>query len=113
MSAAPVFPNDENGNVLRRLYESGDDLSKHRVIDFSFAFPERKQAIAFSEIVEEKDLEVCISYYEERSMWQAIVKRFMVPTHRAISETEANLAAKAKSVGGEADGWGCMQIDRK
>lgn len=105
------FPDDENGDVLRGMLDGGDDLSQPRIIDFCFAFPERKQALAFAEIVDDRDLEVCISYYEEREMWQVIVKRYMLPTHEDITELESALSTHAQSVGGEPDGWGCMQVD--
>src|SRR5271163_642966 len=85
---APAFPDDENGEVLRRMFEHGDDLSKPRIVDFCFAFPSRVQAIEFAAIVKERDLEVCISYYEERDGWQAIVKRYMVPMHEDITRLE-------------------------
>lgn len=111
--SAPQFPDDENGDVLRRMYDGGDDLSQSRMMDFCFAFPERRQALAFAGIVDDRDLEVCISYCEKREMWQAIVKRHMIPRHRDITEVEMRLAARAMSVGGEPDGWGCMQVDRK
>ncbi len=111
--SAPPFPDDENGDVLRRMYDGGDDLSRPRIIDFCFIFPERHRALAFAGIVDDRDLEICISYYEEREMWQAIVKRHMIPTHGDITALELRLAAHAESVGGEPDGWGCMQVDRK
>jgi hypothetical protein len=108
--SAPKFPDDENGGVLRRMYDGGDDLSQPRIVDFCFAFSQRRQALAFAEIIDDRDLEVCISYYEEREMWQAIVKRHMIPTHREITHVESVMSAHAESVGGEPDGWGCMQV---
>jgi hypothetical protein len=92
------------------MFDSGDDLSKPRKMDFCFIFPERRQALAFAELVSERNLEVCISYYEEREMWQTVVHRHMIPTHREISELESMLAARAKSAGGEPDGWGCIAV---
>jgi len=109
MSASSEIPNDENGVVPRRMRDGGDSLTQPRIVDFCFAFPERRQAIAFAEIVDERELEVCISYYKERDMWQAIVKRYMVPDH-SDTATEFALTREAESVGGEADGWGCMRI---
>jgi hypothetical protein len=108
---APAFPDDENGDVLRRMFASGDNLSKPRIIDFCFAFAERSEALTFAELVDEQDLEVCISFYNERGCWQAIVKRHMVPEHGDIAALERLLTHRATSVGGEADGWGCMQVD--
>jgi hypothetical protein len=110
MDAPPQFPNDENGAVLRRMFNDGDDLSASRMMDFCFIFPERKQALAFAELVDERELKVCISYYEEREMWQAIVNRHMIPTHSEITAFESDLAIRAERVGGEPDGWGCMIV---
>jgi hypothetical protein len=107
----PHFPNDDNGKVLTRMHEGGDDLAKPRVIDFNFIFPERRQALAFAELVDDRDLEVCISYYEGQEMWQAVVKRRMVPTHQGITELEAMLVEHAESAGGEADGWRCFHVN--
>src|SRR5262245_30815365 len=100
----PKFPDDENGDVLRQMFEQGDDLSQPRIIDFCFAFSERSQALAFAAAVDERDLEVCISFYEERDGWQAIVKRYMIPTHADITALELSLTRRAVAAGGEADG---------
>lgn len=105
-----AIPDDENGAVLRRMREGGDALTKPRMIDYCFAFPEREQSIDFARVITEKDLEVCLSYHEEREMWQAIVKKFMAPEHRLITALEADLSRRAAACGGEADGWGCMRI---
>ena len=113
MNKPPQFPNDLNGEVLRRMYAAGDDLTRARMIDFCFVFPKRQQALAFIDIVDDQDTEVCISFYKEREMWEAIVKHHMLPDHRSITAMEAALSLKAESVGGRADGWGCMQVDRK
>jgi hypothetical protein len=113
MSAAPHLPHDENGDILRRMYEQGDNLKQPRIIDFCFAFPERRQAIAFADMLDARNLEVCISYYDQREMWQAIVKKYMLPTHDDITSLESGLTVQAEQVGGEADGWGCMLVKSK
>jgi len=113
MSESPYFPSDANGDVLRRMLDSGDDLSKPRIVDFCFIFPERQQALAFAELFNEREFEVRISYYEAGEMWQAIVRRHMLPTHQGVTALEAALTARAESLGGKADGWGCMAVKRK
>ena len=104
------FPDDENGAVLRRMYLGGDTLTTSRTVDFCFAFPAREKAIAFASAVPEKEYEACISFYEERDMWQVIVKKFMLPNHPDITSIEADLSIRAQEAGGEPDGWGCMRI---
>lgn len=95
------------------MRDGGDSLTQPRIVDFCFAFPERRQALAFAEIVDDRELEVCISYYEERYMWQTIMKRYMVPNHADITALEFKLAQLAGPIGGEADGWGCMRISNE
>lgn len=112
MSASGNIPNDENGAVLLRMLRGGDDLSEPRIVDFCHIFPDRRRALAFAEVVDDKDLEVCISYNDTRDMWDAKVKRYMIPTHRDITDLELSLAAKAESLGGEADGWGCICVKK-
>ena len=107
------FPDDENGNVFRRMVRAGDDLSKPRLVDFCHIFPERQQALAFAEIVDDRDLEVCIAYYEAREMWQVTVKRYMVPTYQDVTTLELLLASHAEFVGGKSDGWGCLSENGK
>ena len=110
MNTTPHFPNDENGRVLRQMYDGGDDLTKSRLVDFCFVFPDREQALAFIRDVDDKEVETCLSWYRAKSSWQVIVKRRMVPNHTDITALEVNLTLKAKKVGGQADGWGCMQV---
>ena len=93
------------------MHEHGDDLSRPRVMDFCFTFTERLQALAFALVVDDRDLHVCISYTPEPGLWQAIVKRYMVPAHGEITAVELALTAKAEANGGTADGWGCLQVD--
>jgi hypothetical protein len=112
MPALPRFPDDDNGRVLRDMHQHGDDLRKPRVIDFCFVFPERRQALAFAAVIDDREFEVCISFHAEHNGWQALVKRYMVPTHREITALELTLTGFAEGHGGEADGWGCLQVER-
>jgi hypothetical protein len=107
------FRNDLNGEVLRKMYVGGDDLTQPRMVDFNFVFQERVQALAFAGLINDRDKDVCIAYDEEKDMWEVIVKHHMVPDHGGITALEEALAIKAKSVGGKADGWGCFRIPRK
>jgi len=104
------FPDDDNGRVLNRLHDGGDSLLKPRIIEFQFIFPERAQALDFARAIPEKEYEVCLSYYEERAMWQAEVKKYMIPEHAEITEIEAELSRRAAPLNGLPDGWCCFRI---
>lgn len=113
MNEIPQFPSDENGQVLRQMFEGGDDITRSRIVDFSFVFPDREQALAFVRDVDDQTVEVCLSWYRAKAMWQVIVKHDMLPEHAGITAMESALTSKARNVGGKADGWGCMRIPRK
>ena len=46
---ASEFPDDENGDVLRRMLRNGDDCTKPRDIDFSVVFPSDSAAVKFAD----------------------------------------------------------------
>lgn len=110
MNTTHDFPDDENGRVLRQLYEGGDDLTQSRLVDFCFVFPDREHALAFVRGVDDQEVETCLSWYRGKSKWQVIVKHDTVPDYAKITAIESNLKLKAQKAGGEADGWGCMQV---
>ena len=105
MTTPSAFPDDRHGARWQQLFDAGDDASQPRVVDFWHVFPERKQALHFAAMIDDRELEVSISYYRERGMWQTVVKRFMVPAEQDIAALERSLATHARSVGGLADGW--------
>ena len=113
MNNQPEFPNDLNGDVLRRMHAGGDDLAQPRMIDYCFIFPNRQQALAFVGAVDDEHSVVCISLSKYRKIWQVIVQRFMIPEHAHITAIETELGGKAEAEGGKVDGWGCMQVKAK
>ena len=109
-----TFPNDENGDVLRRMQANGDDLSKPRNIEFEYIFATEQNAKDFaSDVRAAHSLKAEPSRYGERKMWQTTVTKHMLPTHQDITTWEQTLTRLAQPHGGEADGWGCFQVDKK
>ena|SRR5688572_12403927 len=102
------FPNDENGDVLRRMASDGIDLSSPRIVDFEHCFPDEASARRFREAVRGSVLEARLLEpdLEEGAGWEVQCRQRMIPTHAAITETEQRLAAVAEACGGYADGWG-------
>jgi hypothetical protein len=104
------FPNDDNGQVLRQMAQSGDDLSKPRMIEFQHIFTSKENAIAFVGAVSNETDRVELSWFEGERSWNVQVARFMVPTYRDITALELALGAEAKKYNGKSDGWGCMEV---
>jgi len=104
------FPDDENGHVLRTMYQRGGDLSKPREVDFYFVFPTTEIAQAFAgEVGVKIGLTGSVAPYEERNLWEVTITNKMIPTHSAITALETSLTQLAKSYGGESDGWGSFK----
>ena len=105
------IPNDENGNVLRQMKESGDDLSLPRDIDFTLVFPAEDKAVCFANYFRGMGYRVKwkLSAVVPSLPWDVVVVRHMVPRHAAIGEFESELQDYAGSLGGRNDGWGCFE----
>jgi|SRR5450631_1438494 len=105
-----IHPNDDNGDVLRRLEEQGDDLTKARSIDFSVVFSAENAAERFAEQFHAKGFTASVYFSEERKEfpWNVNVVKYMVPSHQEIGEFETFLQELADPLGGHNDGWGCI-----
>ena len=103
------FPRDENGEALRSMEESGDDLSKSRVIDFSVVFEDVENARAFRDQIQNPETKVVIDDDTSERV-DVTVSREMTPTHDAISDFEMMLERIASPLGGRNDGWGCFAV---
>jgi hypothetical protein len=106
----PKFPDDENGDVLRLMEESGDVLEIPRNVDFEHIFETSESAVAFAACALNQTDTVSISWYDEVHCWNVCVTRHMVPSHEAVSTLETSLKKMAQLYGGKADGWGCFKV---
>ncbi len=111
MTNSLSFPNDENGDVLRRMQASGDDLSKARYISFTVVFPSEENAAEFGEHFSKMSYKVTLKNTSciKELPWDVVVIKHMVPKHAAITSFEEELDAIAKTLGGRNDGWGCFE----
>lgn len=107
------YPDDENGDALRRMHEAGMDLLQVHNIDFWHLFLRKCDAEAMAlrcrEIGTSADVEENDANVEESGEvggWDVRCVVSMVPTHEAITETEFRLGRIAEECGGKADGWG-------
>ena len=105
---ASKFPDDENGDVLWRIFQEGGNLIGEREIDFSVVFPTKEAALRFGVFALQTEAKVSFSPYEENESfpWEISVHPIMDPTHSNISEFESFLSERAVQLGGKTDGWG-------
>ena len=107
------FPSDANGDVLRRMAASGDDLTQARIIEFVHVMPREAAARQMAASAQRLGFTVSVDQLDDddgrmTSDWEVTCSLEMVPSHARITETEMRLGKLAKSFGGYADGWGCF-----
>jgi hypothetical protein len=104
------FPDDENGDVLRRMQENGDDFTILRKIDFTVVFPDQDSAEGFRARVRRLGFEgsVELTNCVPELPWDVVVVNHMLPSHRGITDFENQLETLALEFGGRNDGWGCI-----
>jgi len=106
MSHTPIFPDDENGNKLRRMYEDGEDLSKTRDIAFTVLLPDSDAVQEFGSYFYNLGLQVKAKRNDSGSglPWNVVVTVNMLPNYEDIINFEKKLEEVAAPLGGRVDG---------
>lgn len=104
------LPDDDNGDVLRRMVAKGDDLTRPRNINFSVLFADESSAGEFAEHFRSLGHEVSVKgdYPNQDFPWDVLVVRHMPASHEGITNFESLLQSVADHWGGHNDGWGCF-----
>jgi hypothetical protein len=105
-----IFPADSNGDTLRRMQNSGDNLEIARDVDFSLIFDRQINASRFCEDVGIKIFATKIEPRDEEfdQVWDVTCTIKIIPTYDTILKIEENLQSISAPFGGQIDGWGCF-----
>jgi Regulator of ribonuclease activity B len=107
----PDSPQDETAEVLKRLRENGDDLSKSRDVAFNHWFAEEESAVGYLEAVRNVGhSRTDHRHWQEQRAWQTSILIHLIPTLERIHEIKRELDELASAHGGRSDGWGCPQL---
>jgi len=103
------FPNDADGDALRRFIEQGSDLTKPMHIDFQVAVPDEMAANGLAEVALRLGYSVSVYASPECSLpWTCECSTRMVATYDAVMAIQRELAELASPFGGRPDGWGSL-----
>jgi hypothetical protein len=105
-----TYPDDANGDALRRMEAEGDVLSRPRNIDFNVVFADERSAEQFAQHFRALGQEVSVEAAgtDQGFPWDVVVVQHMVPSYDGISSFESLLQSVADRWGGHNDGWGCF-----
>lgn len=110
------FPADDNGEVLWRLVQAGDDLSVPRDVEFVLDFDSEQGAVDCGIFLFRNEYKVQLSPPLESdadSPWSVEVIPYMAPDYRDIAGLEAYLKDVAQHFGGVTSGWGCIAAGQR
>lgn len=104
-----LIPDDETGQVLKRMIEDGDDIDRPRAIGFYHVFADESDAQDFAAAASSRpDLLVeGPDFDDDDGIWEVSASRTMPAQHKAITALEAELGDLAARYRGYPDGWGC------
>lgn len=111
---APEFPDDANGDVLRRMQSSGFNFSEPHDVEFFAVFSTEGAADAVARqyaadhAAGDKLVNIETRPAEAGGMELMLVKRMLV-TYENVSAFEAQLQSRVAAQDGYLDGWGVMQ----
>jgi hypothetical protein len=100
------YPDDADGDALRKVVEAGADMSSPMVIDFSVDAPDERIARIIAELASAHGFDPSISCDEDRGSWTVSCSKSMLATYEGVVAVQAQLNELLQPHGGVCDGWG-------
>jgi hypothetical protein len=101
------FPNDADGDALRRFVDGGSDLSKPMLLNFQIVVPDETAARRLSEVASKLGYRVNIYASPECSLpWTCECSTRMLASYDGVIAIQEELAKLAAPFSGHPDGWG-------
>jgi hypothetical protein len=101
------FPNDADGDALRRLINGGSDLAKPMYIDFQVAVLDETAARGLADVASKLGYHVHIYASPECSLpWTCECSTRMLASYEGVIAIQEELTKLATPFGGHSDGWG-------
>jgi hypothetical protein len=101
-----IYPNDADGDALRRVAGSGADMSRPMTIDFSVASPNREAADQVAPLVAPHGFKPSVSHDEDTGTWTVYCGKAMLATYVGVVSAQAHLNELVAPLGASCDGWG-------
>jgi hypothetical protein len=101
-----TYPNDADGDALRRVVSDGNDMSLPMLVDFSVALPDQTAAESFASVVAASGYEASVVFDKEDATWDCYCTKRMVLSYDGVIAAQSELDEQAGSFGGNCDGWG-------
>ena len=105
---ASLYPDDSDGEALRRIESAGSNMSEPMPVDFFVAAPHAEAAASISSLAIRRGYAARADFDEESNSWTVVCSKRMIPTYDAIVDAQAELDALSQPHSGMSDGWGTL-----
>ena len=115
------YPNNADGDALRRIASDGVDMSLPRIIEFHVDVPNESAAKNVAKALSDNGYEIKIFYDEGEleddepldedefgSSWTVYAKVMMAPDYEKIIKIQAEIDRIVQPIDGKSDGWGTL-----
>jgi hypothetical protein len=103
---AAGYPNDADGDALRKVASNGSDMARPMVIEYSIAVPDKATAKRVAEMVAPRGYDPSIVHDDESKSWTVYCSRSMLATYDGVVCAQRELNSWVQPYGAECDGWG-------
>jgi len=108
------YPSDADGDALRGVASSGNDMSKPMVFDFHIAAPDEATAQKVADAAAKLGYQTELVFDDEEEdldddplpPWTCECSKMMLPDYDALIAAQEELDKIAQPLGAYADGWG-------
>lgn len=99
------FPEDSDGDALRRVKKHGSNMDEPMKIEFSVDVPSKDSGIAVAERSATLGYETNLFYDEETDRWSVYCAKAMLATYENVVNGQVELNEIAIEHGANCDGW--------
>ena len=103
-----IFPDDADGDALRRVAENGVDFTRPMIIDFAVAIPDESTGKAIALKAIEIGYKTNVDQDSESGVWTCYCSKAMFAKYGDVINCQLELDKIAVAYGGFADGWGTV-----
>lgn len=100
------YPDDADGDALRKVATAGADMSQPMVIEFSIEVPDPESARRIAERVSEHGFDPTIHTSDDDNAVSVYCAKTMLATYDGVVAEQARLTELSAPFGGSCDGWG-------
>ena len=103
---AADYPNDADGDALRRLVEAGADMTKPMDIEYSVAVPSESAGKQIATAANQRGYASELFHDEAHDSWSVYCIKRMLPTYEGVMAAQAEISELSRPFDCECDGWG-------